>query len=311
MPERERAPEREPGRELVKEGALAIPSPRPRELGLRLQPGRVIKNAVMTGLCGAAVVLALVPLFSVSWLVVSRGVRALSLTFFTHLPAPVGETGGGVGNAIVGTLYMVALACVFGLPLGVGAGVYLAERGDGKLGQAVRFTAEVLAGVPSIVVGVVAYGLIVVPMHHFSALAGAAALSILMIPTLARATEEMVRLVPTPLREASLALGVPAWRTSLRVVLRTALGGLVNAALLAIARAAGETAPLLFTALNNQYWNVRPDQPTASLTVQIYNYAISPYADWHDKAWGAALCLLILIGMTSGLARVLQARRMA
>ncbi len=171
---------------------------------------------------------------------------------------PVGEVGGGVGNAIVGTLFMVGLASCMGLPLGVGAGIFLAERGDGRLGNAVRFTAEVLAGVPSIVIGVVAYGLIVMPMHHFSALAGAVALAILMIPTLARATEEMIRLVPPSLREASLALGVPAWRTSLSVVLRTALGGLVNAALLAIARAAGETAPLLFTALNNQYWNVDP-----------------------------------------------------
>jgi phosphate transport system permease protein len=269
---------------------------------------RVIKNAVMTGLCGGAVALALVPLASVMWLVVSRGVRSLSWSFFTALPTPVGETGGGIGNAIVGTLFMVGLACVFGLPLGIGAGVFLAERGDGKLGHAVRFTAEVLAGVPSIVVGVVAYGLIVIPMRHFSALAGAVALAILMIPTLARATEEMVRLVPRSLREASLALGVPAWKTSLHVVLRTALGGLINAALLAVARAAGETAPLLFTALNNQYWNFHPSQPTASLTVQIFNYAISPYEDWHAKAWGAALCLMMLIGLLSLLARLLRAR---
>jgi phosphate transport system permease protein len=201
---------------------------------------------------------------------------------------------------------MVGLACVIGLPIGVGAGVFLAERGDGKLGTFVRFTAEVLAGVPSIVVGVVAYGLIVVPMRHFSAVAGAVALAILMVPTLARGTEEMVRLVPRSLREGALALGVPAWKTSLLVVLRTALGGLINAALLAVARAAGETAPLLFTALNNQYWNWDPRQPTASLTVQIFNYAISPYEDWHNKAWGAALCLLLLIGALSLLARVFR-----
>jgi len=245
----------------------------------------------------------------VLWLVVSKGAHSLSLAFFTRLPMPVGEVGGGVGNGIVGTLFMVALASVIGLPLGVGAGIFLAERGDGPLGHAVRFTAEVLAGVPSIVIGVVAYGLIVLPMHHFSALAGAVALAILMIPTLARATEEMIRLVPRSLREASLALGVPAWKTSLAVVLRTALGGLVNAALLAIARAAGETAPLLFTALNNQYWNVHPLQPTASLTVQIFNYAISPYEDWHNKAWGAALCLLIVIGTLSLLAKLTTRRR--
>jgi phosphate transport system permease protein len=270
---------------------------------------RSITNVVMTGVCGAAVVVALVPLISILWLVISHGLRSLSLSFFTRLPVPVGEVGGGIGNAIVGTLFMVGLASAIGMPLGIGAGVFLAERGDGKLGHAVRFTAEVLAGVPSIVVGVVAYGLLVVPMRHFSALAGAVALAILMIPTLARTTEEMVRLVPHSLREASLALGVPAWKTSLFVVLRTALGGLVNAALLAVARAAGETAPLLFTALNNQYWNVDPRQPTASLTVQIFNYAISPYQDWHDKAWGAALTLLVMIGLLSLIARFFSRKR--
>ncbi|HEX6835849.1 MAG TPA: phosphate ABC transporter permease PstA [Polyangia bacterium] len=281
----------------------------PRRVGSHR--ARQAVNYTMTGLCALAVVLALLPLASVLWLVVSKGAHSLSLAFFTKLPVPVGEVGGGVGNGIVGTLYMVALASCFGLPLGVGAGIFLAERGDGMLGHAVRFTAEVLAGVPSIVVGVVAYGLLVVPMHRFSALAGAVALAILMIPTLARATEEMIRLVPRSLREASLALGVPAWRTSLSVVLRTALAGLVNAALLSIARAAGETAPLLFTALNNQYWNVSPLQPTASLTVQIFNYAISPYDDWHQKAWGAALCLLLVIGGLSLVAKLVTRRREA
>jgi phosphate transport system permease protein len=279
----------------------------PRRVGSHR--ARQIVNYTMTGLCAFAVVVALVPLASVLWLVVSKGAHSLSLAFFTKLPMPVGEVGGGVGNSIVGTLYMVGLASCIGLPLGVGAGIFLAERGDGPLGHAVRFTAEVLAGVPSIVIGVVAYGLIVLPMHHFSALAGAVALAILMIPTLARATEEMIRLVPPSLREASLALGVPAWRTSLSVVLRTALGGLINAALLSIARAAGETAPLLFTALNNQYWNLHPLQPTASLTVQIFNYAISPYEDWHDKAWGAALCLLLVIGILSLVAKLSTRRR--
>jgi phosphate transport system permease protein len=279
----------------------------PRRVGSHR--ARQAVNATMTGLCALAVVLALVPLASLLWLVVSKGVHSLSLAFFTHLPAPVGELGGGVGNGIVGTLFMVGLASCIGLPLGIGAGIFLAERGNGRLGSAVRFTAEVLAGVPSIVIGVVAYGLIVLPMHHFSALAGGVALAILMIPTLARATEEMVRLVPLSLREASLALGVPAWRTSLSVVLRTALGGVINAALLSIARAAGETAPLLFTALNNQYWNVKPLQPTASLTVQIFNYAISPYEDWHSKAWGAALCLLLIIGTLSLIAKLATRRR--
>jgi len=273
--------------------------------------GRAATNVVMTAVCGGAVLLAVVPLCSVLWLVISRGGRALSLSFFTRLPVPVGELGGGIGNAIVGTIYLVGLACLIGLPLGIGAGVYLAEHGERPLARATRFVAEVLAGVPSIVIGVVAYGLIVLPMKRFSAIAGALALAIIMLPQLARTTEEMVRLVPQSLREASLALGVPAWRTSLSVVLRTALGGVCAAALLAIARAAGETAPLLFTALNNQYWGVRPDEPMASLTVQIFNYAISPYEDWHDKAWGAALCLLVLIGGLSLLARLTQRRRAA
>src|SRR5262245_43659032 len=233
-------------------------------------------NLTMTVLCGAAVALALVPLISVFWLVLSNGTAGLSWSFFTALPSPVGEPGGGVGNGILGTLYMVGLACVIGLPIGIGTGLFLAERGDGQIGNAVRFVAEVLSGVPSIVIGIVAYGLVVVPMHRFSAVAGAVALSLLMIPTLARTTEEMVRLVPGSLREAALDMGVPQWKTSLRVVLRTALGGIVTAALLSISRAAGETAPLLFTSLNNQYWNLQPDLPTASLTVQIFNYAISP-----------------------------------
>ncbi|HEX8909417.1 MAG TPA: phosphate ABC transporter permease PstA [Anaeromyxobacteraceae bacterium] len=261
-------------------------------------------NVLVTVACGAMVLLAMAPLGSLLWLVVSKGAAGLTPAFFTALPTPVGEAGGGVGNAILGTGMLVGLACILGLPLGIGAGVFLAERGDGPFGRAVRFTAEVFSGVPSIVIGIVAYGLVVITMHRFSMVAGALALALLMVPTLARSTEELVRLVPQALREASLALGVPAWITSLRVVLRTALGGIVTAALLAIARAAGETAPLLFTSLNNQYWNVRPDQPTASLTVQIFNYAISPYEDWHQKAWSAALVLLLLVGGLNILARL-------
>ena len=264
---------------------------------------RRFTNGFMTALCALALLVALVPLVSLLWLVVSHGVKGLSLDFFTAIPAPVGETGGGVANAIAGTLYIVGIACAFGVPLGVGAGVYLAERGDSPLGDAIRFTAEVLSGVPSIVVGIVAYALVVLPMRRFSALA------VLMVPTLARSTEELVRLVPRSLREASLALGVPEWRTSLRVVLRTALGGIMTAILLAVARAAGETAPLLFTSLNNQYWNWRVDQPTASLTVQIFNYAVSPYQDWHDKAWSAALVLLLLVGTLSLAGRLLSRSR--
>ncbi len=263
-----------------------------------------------TAVCGLGVVVAVVPLASLLWLVVSKGAQGLSWHFFVALPTPVGEPGGGVGNAIAGTFYMVGLACLFGLPIGIGAGVFLAERGDGRFGSAVRFTADVLSGVPSIVVGIVAYGLVVIPMKGFSALAGAVALAILMVPGLARATEEFVRLVPSALREASLALGVPRWKTSLRVVLRTALGGIVTATLLSVARAAGETAPLLLTALNNQYWNFKVNQPTGSLTVQIFNYAISPYEEWHARAWTAALVLLILVGGLNLLARALTRNRM-
>ena len=271
---------------------------------------RKAMNHLWTAICAAAVVLALAPLASLLWLVISNGAPGLSPSFFLERPTPVGEPGGGVGNAIVGTFLMVGMASLIAVPVGVGTGVFLAEKGDGKFGSGVRFVTEVLSGVPSIVVGIVAYGLLVVPMKRFSAFAGAAALALLMVPPLARAAEEFVRLVPGTLREASLALGVAQWRTSLRVVLRTALPGILTAILLAVARAAGETAPLLFTALNNQYWNTRPDQPTASLTVQIFNYAISPYDDWHQKAWSAALVLLLLVGVLNLFARALARGRL-
>ncbi len=277
---------------------------------MRSLPLRKAWNHLWTALCGLAVLAALLPLASLLWLVVSRGAGGLSPGFFVSLPTPVGEPGGGVGNAIAGTLYMVGLASLVAVPVGVGVGAFLAEKGNGRLGALVRFTTEVLSGVPSIVVGIVAYGLLVVPMKRFSALAGAAALALLMVPPLARAAEEFIRLVPGSLREASLALGVPAWRTSLKVVLRTALPGIVTACLLAVARAAGETAPLLFTALNNQYWNLRPDQPTASLTVQIYNFAISPYESWHAQAWTAALVLLLLVGLLNLAARLASRDRL-
>ncbi len=272
---------------------------------------RRLVDRAMTLVCGLLVVVALIPLASLLWLVVSRGLPGLGLDFLVGRPAPVGEAGGGVGNGIVGTLMMVGMASAAAVPVGVAAGVFLAERGDGVLGRVVRFTTEVLSGVPSIVVGLVAYALVVLPMGHFSALAGSAALALLMVPPLARATEEFVRLVPPTLREASLALGVPAWRTSLRVVLPTALGGITTAALVAVARAAGETAPLLFTALNNAWWNLRPDQPTASLTVQIFNYAISPYEAWHRQAWSGALVLLLLVGALNLAARLATRARFA
>jgi phosphate transport system permease protein len=277
---------------------------------MRSMRWRRFVNVFWTAVCALGVAGAVVPLASLLWLVVSHGAAGLSPSFFVNLPTPVGEPGGGVGNAIAGTFLLVGLASLVALPVGIGAGVFLAERGDGKAGRVIRFTTEVLSGVPSVVVGIVAYGLAVMPLKRFSALAGGLALAFLMVPTLARSVEEFVRLVPGALREASLALGVPAWRTSLLVVLRTASGGIVTAVLLSIARAAGETAPLLFTALNNQYWNFRPDQPTASLTVQIFNYAISPYEDWHRKAWTAALVLLLLVGGLNLLARILARNKM-
>jgi len=277
---------------------------------MRSMRWRRFVNVFWTAVCALGVAGAVIPLASLLWLVVSHGAAGLTPSFFVSLPTPVGEPGGGVGNAIAGTFLLVGLASLVALPVGIGAGVFLAERGDGKAGRVIRFTTEVLSGVPSVVVGIVAYGLAVMPLKRFSALAGGLALAFLMVPTLARSVEEFVRLVPGALREASLALGVPAWRTSLLVVLRTASGGIITAVLLSIARAAGETAPLLFTALNNQYWNFRPDQPTASLTVQIFNYAISPYEDWHRKAWTAALVLLLLVGGLNLLARVLARNKM-
>ncbi len=265
--------------------------------------GRRLWNLAMTVACAACIAVALVPLASLLWMVVSRGAHALTWTFLTHLPKPVGETGGGVANGIVGSAMILGLAALVGLPIGVGAGLFLAANGEATAGRALRFLAEVLSGAPSVVVGLAVYTILVRPMHGFSMLAGAMALAILMIPTLARSTEEVVRLVPRDLFEASLALGVSEWRSSIKVVARTALGGITTACCLALARAAGETAPLLFTALGNEVWNLRPSQPTASLPVQIFNYAKSPYPDWQQQAWGAALVLLILVGVLNAVAR--------
>ena len=257
-------------------------------------------------LCTVAV---LVPLFFIFGYLLVKGLSSVNLDFFTQLPKPVGEPGGGMANAIVGTLILIGLACVFGLPIGVMTGVYLAEHGHGRLGWIVRFCADVLNGVPSIVVGIYAYTLIVLPMHTFSAYAGGCALGVMMLPIVARTTEEMVKLVPNALREASLALGVPAWRTMLRVVLRTARGGIITGIMLAVARIAGETAPLLFTAFGNQFWNRGLSGPISSLPVQLYTYAISPFDDWHRQAWAGALVLITLIFLTSLSVRLLTRGR--
>lgn len=252
-------------------------------------------NLVMSTLCVAAAVVAIIPLALILFYVAADGLQAINWEFFTNLPKPVGVAGGGMANAIVGTLTLVALATGFGLPVGLMAGIYLAEFGRGRLAQAIRFLTDVLNGVPSIITGIFVYSLIVLAMGRYSALAGGAALGIIMIPIITRSTEEMLRMVPNSLREASLALGATEQQTVLNIVLRSASGGIVTGVMLAVARAAGETAPVLFTALNNRYWNHGLDQPIASLAVFIYTYGISPFEDWHSQAWGAALVLVVMV----------------
>jgi phosphate transport system permease protein len=248
-------------------------------------------------------------LLAVLGYVLVQGGSALNLAFFTETPKPVGEVGGGMANAIVGTLVLVGLACLLGLPVGIGAGVYLAEYGRGsRLATLVRFTTDVLTGIPSITIGLFAYTLIVLPMRSFSALAGGVALAIIMLPTVTRATEEMLRLVPDSLREGGLALGIPRWKTVLQIALPTAMSGILTGALLAVARAAGETAPLLFTAFGNRFWNSDLTQPIAALPLQIFAYAIAPYDDWHRQAWAGALVLVGLVLVLSATARFIGAR---
>jgi len=270
---------------------------------------RRVVNGVMTGLVGVLSFLAVLSLILILGNLVVKGASSLDWNFFTKNPVPAGESGGGVANAIVGTSIIVGLACLIGLPIGIGAGLYLAEFGSGRLGWTVRFVADVLNGTPSIVVGIFAWTWLVKPMGHFSALAGAVALAILMVPMLARTTEEMVRLVPISLREAALALGYSRWRTSLTIVLRTALGGIVTGALVAMARIAGETAPLLFTALGNQFWSTSLRAPIAALPLQIFNYAISAYDEWHAQAWAGALVLVGIVFVISLAARVATRQR--
>ena len=256
-------------------------------------------DRLMRGLCWAGLAVALVPLLSLLFMVITRGWHRLDLDFFMHLPRPVGIPGGGMSNALVGSIELVAIASVIGMPIGVLAGIFLAEYGDNRFAKTVRFYADVLSGVPSIVTGIFAYQLVVKPMHGFSGLAGGFALSLMMIPLIARITEEVVRLVPTGLREAALALGVPRWRSIVSVVVRTAMSGIATGLLLAATRVASETAPLLFTAFNNQFWPSGVTQPTASMTVQIFTYAISPYQEWQDVAWTGALVLLMMVLLAS------------
>lgn len=270
---------------------------------------RFVVDQIMVALCWAAVALAAIPLLAVLYYVTSQGIHRFDLNFFTHVPAPVGDPSGGMANSLVGTLELVLIASVVGIPVGILAGIYLAEFGKaGKFAWAVRFTADVLSGVPSIVTGIAAYTLIVRPMHHFSAWAGGVALGTMMIPMITRTTEELVKMVPRSVRESALALGIPEWKTILSVVVTTARNGILMGVLLSLSRIAGETAPLLFTAFNNNFWSTSPNQPTASLTVQIFTYAISPFDDWHDQAWTGALTLLLLVVGVNLLARIFVKR---
>jgi len=270
---------------------------------------RQLTDRLVRGFCVAATVLALVPLVLVLYYVAERGISGINWAFFTEMPAPVGETGGGMKHALAGTLLVVGIACAIGMPVGILAGIYLAEFGNNKVGRVVRFSADVMAGVPSIAVGIFVYTLVVMRTRHFSALAGGIALAVLMLPTVMRTTEEMLRMVPATLREAALALGAPKRRAILRVALRTAAPGIATGVMLAVARVAGETAPLLFTALGNNFWSTDVDKPIATMPVQIYNYAISPYDTWHHQAWAAALVLVMMVLVFNLAARLVIARR--
>lgn len=262
-------------------------------------------NAFMLALAGVFAILVVMPLLWILGYVVREGLPAISLTFFTQLPTPVGVPGGGIANAIVGSLMTVGLGLLIAAPIGILAGIYAAMYPETPLGVALRFGTDVISGVPSIVMGIFAYTLIVLPQRHFSAMSGGIVLSFIMVPILIRTTEEMVRLVPISLRDGSLALGAAEWKTSLSVILPAALSGLVTGVMLAIARAAGEAAPMLFTAFGNPFMNVDLSQPVATLPHMIFVYASSPYADWHGKAWGTALVLIALVFLLNVTARLL------
>jgi phosphate transport system permease protein len=256
---------------------------------------RRIMDHLMTGTALLTVILVLLPLGAIFAYLIYKGAGSINWAFLTQTPKPVGEPGGGMANAIAGSVVILGIASLMGVPLGIGAGIYLSEYGQNRYGDIVRFVSDVLNGVPSIVIGIVAYGLVVLRQRHFSALAGGVALAIMMVPTIARTTEQMLLLVPQAIREAAYGLGIPRWRTTLSITLRTATSGVITGVMLAFARVAGETAPLLFTAFGNQFWNWKSDQPTAALSLQIFTYAISPFDEWHRQAWAGALVLIILI----------------
>ncbi len=270
---------------------------------------RKATNLLVGGLAMFATVLVIAPLVAILVYLIYKGASSLNVAFFTRPPAPVGEAGGGMANSIVGSGVILTLASLMGIPVGIAAGVYLAEYGRGKLlGNAVRFTADVLNGVPSIVMGIAVYSLIVMQQKHFSAFAGGVALAIMMVPTVTRTTEEMLATVPHSIREAALGLGVPKWRTTISVALKTASPGIITGCMLAFARVAGETAPLLFTAFGNQFWNLKLNEPIGALPLQIYVYAISPYDEWHRLAWAGSLVLIVLIMVSVTLVRIFASR---
>lgn len=256
---------------------------------------RKLKNAAMTLLMGLFTLAVLIPLGLIFFHILKMGLGSLNLDFFTQIPKPPGEAGGGMANGLAGSAVMILLASLIGLPTGILGALYLSEFGGNRLAGTIRFCADVLSGVPSIITGMIAYTLLVVPMKGFSAFAGAFALSLIMIPIVLRTTEEQLKMVPASLREAALALGVPFWRTSLKVTLRSALPGVVTGVLLATARVAGETAPLLFTALGNQFWGKKLTEPMAALPLQIFSFAIAPYDEWHKLAWAGALVLILIM----------------
>ena len=270
---------------------------------------RWLADGTATALAVLSTILVVLPLVAIFVYLIYKGASSLNLAFFTHIPEPVGEVGGGMANAIVGSVTLLALASLIGVPIGIGGGIYLAEFGRGtKLANAIRFTADVLNGVPSIVMGLAAYALIVKPQGHFSALSGGVALGIMMIPTVCRTTEEMLLMVPHAVREAALGLGVPNWRSVLSITVKTASPGIITGCMLAFARVAGETAPLIFTALGNQFWSTSLNEPIAALPLQIWVYAISPYDDWHRLAWAGALVLIVLIVLAVSLVRYVTSR---
>ena len=270
---------------------------------------RWFTNHMASGLAVLSTILVIAPLVAIFIDLVYKGASSLNLNFFTKIPAPVGEEGGGMANAIVGSAVLLGVASMLGIPVGIAAGIYLSEYGRGsKLSTVVRFTADVLNGVPSIVMGVAVYALIVVPTKGYSALAGGVALGIMMIPTVARTTEEMLLMVPHSIREAALGLGVPNWRAMISITLKTAMPGVITGCMLAFARVAGETAPLIFTAFGNQFWSTALNQPIAALPLQIYVYALSPYDEWHRLAWAGSLVLIVLIVVSVSLVRYVTTR---